>query len=209
MEEEKTESDEVVSDQSSEQEKVKDEEEAKTEAEPEITLQQVAQLAKATQKGYTHQAQQLAQVRETLTEIADKINAKSGAEQGDDEYVTVSKLRQVLAEQQQQAQAQKDQANRYIENAISELSAQGIIDGKDDADSLMKFAIKIKEPDLLKASVAWQEIKSAKEAGKKEAIKKEVQKIEGSKIGTSSKSSTSKEQGVDYAEIKKLDWYNF
>lgn len=172
----------------------------------EMTLAEVAQIAKATQKGYTQQAQQLAAIRENLEEIAGLMNQRSGAEQGDDEYVTVSRLREVLAETQTQAQARQEQANQYIESALADLSAKGIVNGKDDENSLLQFALKVKEPDLIKASVSWREIKAAKEEGK--IAKKQIRQEEGSKVGTSAKAGASKEQGVSYRDIKKMDWFN-
>lgn len=175
----------------------------------ELTLEQVAQIAKATQKGYTIQAQQLAAIQDNLQAIATSLNEQSGAQKNDDEYVTVNSLRAILAEQQTAVQRTQEQANNYIEGTLSQLTAQGVLDGKQDEDSLLNFALKIKEPDLEKASMAWREIKAAKQEGVKEATKKQARQEEGSKVGTSAKTGTEKEQGVNYRDIRKMDWFNF
>lgn len=204
MEEEKEElTSDVVNDQPVENSK--EEGEKQPEAD-ELTIAQVAQIAKATQKGYTIQQQQLAEIKENLSEIAKMINNQSGALEGDDEYVTVSRLRAVLAETQAQAQARQEQANQYIQSTLADLSARGIVSNKDDENSLLNFALKIKEPDLVKASVIWQEVKAAKEEGK--TAKNKERQAEGAKIGTSSKTGAKVEQGVNYRDIKKMDWFN-
>jgi hypothetical protein len=189
---------------------IEDQPDTESKEEPEkveLTLEQVAQIAKATQKGYTIQQQQLSSIRENLDAIATSINEKSGAKQGEDEYVTVNSLRQILAEQQQAGQMVQEQANDYIETTLGQLTAEGILEGKADEDSLLQFALKVKEPDLQRASVAWQEIKAARKEGA--IAKKQVRQEEGSKIGTSSKTGTEKEQGVNYRDIRKMDWFNF
>lgn len=175
----------------------------------EISLEKAYQIAKATQKGYTVQQQELVQIKETLQAIADTMNTQSGAARGEEEYVTVGKLREVLSEMRGQEENIKQQANDYVQNMVDSLKAEGVITSKDEEDSLMRFALKIKEPDLKKASAIWQEVQEAKNAGKKETLKKQVRQEEGSKVGTSSKAIGEKQEGVSYKDIKKMDWYNF
>lgn len=186
-----------------------DTKETKEEPEKEdISLEKTYQIAKATQKGYTVQQQDIAQIKQSLQAIADTMNTNSGATRGEEEYVTVGKLREVLGEMRYQEENVKQQANDYVQNMVDSLKAEGIISSKAEEDDLLNFALKIKEPDLKKVAIIWQEVNQAKNEGKKETLKKQVRQEEGSKVGTSSKAIGEKQEGVSYKEIKKMDWWN-
>jgi hypothetical protein len=184
--------------------------EAKEESEEEKpSLEKAYQIAKATQKGYTVQQQEIAQIKGILQTIADTMNTQSGAKSGEDEYVTVGKLKEVLGEIRYQEENVKQQANDYVQASIDSLKAEGVITSKEEEDSLLNFALRHKEPDLKKAYDFWKETAEAKSEGKKEALKKQVRQEEGSKVGTSSKAEAGKKQeGVSYKEIKRMDWWN-
>src|SRR3990167_10177458 len=80
-------------------------EETKTES---PTLEKLAEVVQGLQKGYTITRQEFAEVRDNLQTVADSLNQKSGADQGTDEYVTVGKLKEVLASYEQaKSQAQE------------------------------------------------------------------------------------------------------
>ena len=175
----------------------------------EANLEKAYQIAKATQKGYTMQQQEISQMKGMLQEIAEKMNDQSGAARGEDEYVTVSKLREVLGEMRGQEEAVKQQASDYVQGMVDSLKAEGAITSKEEENSLLTFALKIKEPDLKKASLIWAEVNEAKNEGKKESLKKQVRQEEGSKIGTSAKTGSEKATGVNYKDIKKMDWFQF
>jgi hypothetical protein len=151
---------------------VEGEQSEETEEKP--TLESVAELAKGLQKGYTLTRQELSEIRENLQTIVDSTNRQTGATSGDDEYMTVGKMREILNEQQQRAEAVKHQADSYIESMLTQLKADGVIKTKDDEDALIKYAIAKKEPDLLKAADRWFEIK--KKSPKLRSDKKKVLK---------------------------------
>jgi hypothetical protein len=179
--------------------------------EPAVTLDKVSELTSALQKGYTLTRQELSELKDSLSQITEKLNQQSGAKEGEDEYLTVGKLREILTQQNQvQSEAKEQQQrkiNNYIESSIADLTAKGVIKEIDKED-LMKFAIKIKEADLFRAADIFNEIKQAREEGKKELVKIKVKQEEGSKVGTSSKTGEEQE-GLSYSKIKRGGWFNF
>jgi len=181
---------------------VQEEQSEETEKEP--TLSEVAELAKGLQKGYTLTRQELSEIRENLQTIVDSTNRQTGATTGDDEYMTVGKMREILNEQQQRVEAVKHQADSYIESTLTQLKADGVIKTKEDEDALIKYAIDKKEPDLLKAADRWSEIRQAREEGKKEVAKVKVRQEEGSKVGTSSKASGGEQEGISIESLQKF-----
>jgi hypothetical protein len=193
--------DEVVKDQSS------DEQSEETKKEP--SLEEMASLVHGLQKGYTINAQAVSELKDNLQSAVDKLNVLSGAQTGEDEYLTVGKLRQILNEQSQQQVLTQKQSEEYIDNTLTQLKVQGVIKTKEDEQELLKYAVSKKETDLLKAADRWQEVKLAKEEAKKEVVKTKTQQEEGSKVGTSSKNSTTEQGGVDYKKIKEMDFLSF
>jgi hypothetical protein len=187
---------EVVNDQS--------EEKQSEETEKEPTLSEVAELAKGLQKGYTLTRQELSDIRENLQTVVDMANRQTGATSVDDEYLTVGKLKEILNEQQQHTETIKQQADTYIESTLANLRAEGIIKSKEDEDTLIRYAIDKKEPDLNKAADRWFEIKQAREEGKKEVAKVKVRQEEGSKVGTSSKASGDEQEGIDIRKLQQF-----
>jgi len=174
------------------------------ETEKEPTLSEVAELAKGLQKGYTLTRQELSEIRENLQTIVESTNRQTGATSGDDEYMTVGKMREILNEQQKHIESVKHQADSYIESTLTQLKADGVIKSKEDEDAIIKYAIDKKEPDLLKAADRWFEIKQAREEGKKEVAKVKVRQEEGSKVGTSSKASGGEQEGVSIEALQKF-----
>lgn len=179
------------------------------EVKEETTLESVATLVKALQKGYTETRQEFAKTKEDLENIVTAINSKTGAETGDDEYLTVGKLKTILAEQSSIQEQRKSQADTYIESTLNQLKAEGRISGKEEEDALLNFALKHKETDLMKAADLYDEVKEARKEAIKEGAKKVAKQEEGSKIGTSQKAGTSEQGGVDYRKVKNMDWFSF
>src|SRR3990167_9145377 len=214
MADEKDQGVEEKEEQSSEKENSEESKYAQSqETKEEYTLEQLAPLVKGLQKGYTQTRQDMSEIRETLQGMADKANEKSGAKDGEDEYLTVGKLRGILQEEfQQQSSRQENQRNeaqKYLEGQISDLRAQGVITSKKEEDELIQYALDKKEPDLLKAADRWQEEKQAREEGEKNSVKTKARQEEGSKIGTSSKTNTEEQGGIDYEKVRKMDWFSF
>lgn len=180
-----------------------------TKKEEPMTPEEMTTLVKGLQKGYTVNAQAIAEMGKNLQPIVDQINAQAGTQTGDDEYLTVGKLKQILQENSQQQAAIQQQSEAYIDNTLAQLRTQGIIKTKEEEQELIQYAVDKKEPDLLKAADRWQEVKQAREEGKKGATEKKTIQEEGSKIGTSSKTSTGEQGGVDYRKVKKMDFGDF
>ena len=199
------ENDQVVGDVKTDQ--TSNEQSEETKEEP-ITADRAFELAKGLQKGYTQTRQEIAEMRENLQTIVATLNKQSGAASGDDDYVTVSKLKEILTEHNQSEakakEAEKTNADAYIDNCLVQLRADGVIKGKEDEDSLISYAISKKETDLFKAADRWQEVKQAREEGKKETAKTKAKQEEGSTVGTSLKAGSSEEQGINYTELKKM-----
>ena len=199
------ENDQVVGDVKTDQ--TSNEQSEETKEEP-ITADRAFELAKGLQKGYTQTRQEIAEMRENLQTIVATLNKQSGAASGDDDYVTVSKLKEILTEHNQSEakakEAEKTNADAYIDNCLVQLRADGLIKGKEDEDSLISYAISKKETDLFKAADRWQEVKQAREEGKKETAKTKAKQEEGSTVGTSLKAGSSEEQGINYTELKKM-----
>ena len=204
MEDEK---DQVVSDVSEGDQST--DEQSKEDSEKELSLKEVAAIARGTQKGYTQQQEQLLHINDTLQALVDKANTQSGAVSGEDEYLTVGKLKEILSQQTYEAEERKQRADTYIENTLTQLRAEGKIETKEDEDALLNFALKHKQPDLLKAAEVFDEIKQAKDEARKEMAKTKAKQEEGSKIGTSQKAGTSEQGGVDYRKVKNMDWFSF
>jgi len=179
------------------------------ETEEKTTLEEVATLAKGLQKGYTITRQEIAEMRENLSTIAEGMNRQSGAVSGDEEYVTVGKLKEIINQQTYETEERKARADTYIDSALTQLKAEGKISSGEEENALLNFALKVKEPDLFKAATLFQEVKGAKEEAKKEMAKTKVKQEEGSKIGTSSKGGTGEQGGVDYQKVKRMDWFDF
>ena len=180
-----------------------------TKKEESMTLEDMTSLVKGLQKGYTVNAQAIAEMKDNLQPIVNQINDQAGNKTGDDEYLTVGKLKQILQEQSQHQSAVQQQSETYIDNTLTQLRAQGVIKTKDEEKELIQYAVDKKEPDLLKAADRWQEVKQAREEGKKTITEKKTQQEEGSKVGTSSKTSTSEQGGVDYRKMKSTDFSDF
>ena len=182
-----------------------------TKEEP-VTTEKVYELAKGLQKGYTLTRQEIAEMRDNLQTIADSVNKQTGADTGQDDYLTVGKLKEILSQRDESIKTNQEtnrvEADKYIDATITQLRIDGVIKSKEDEDSLVKYAIAKKEPDLVKAADRWLEVKQAKEEGKKEAAKTKVRQEEGSVIGTSSKTSEEESRGLDYSKIQQMrrDW---
>jgi hypothetical protein len=197
--------DQVGSDVSKDQTETKQSEETKEEP----SLEKTIELVKALQKGYTETRQEFAQTREDLQAVVAALNEKSGAVSGEEEYLTVGKLKNILAEQGVQQEQRKAQADSYIDSTLTQLKAEGRISSKEEEDALLSFALKHQQPDLLKAADLFDEIKEAKKEAKTEVAKTKIKQEEGSKIGNSSKVNTGEQGGVDYRKVKNMDWFSF
>jgi hypothetical protein len=174
-----------------------------------LTLEKMGELVKGLQKGYTLTRQDVSEMKDNLAAIAEMANRQTGAVSGEDQFLTVGKLRELLQQQYSFQENAKTQADTYIDETLAQLRAEGQIASDEEEESLLNFALKIHEPNLTKAAIAFGEIKQAKEEGKKEAAKTKVKQEEGSKIGTSSKTSTGEQGGVDYSKVRKMDWHQF
>jgi len=205
---EDTKDDQVVDGVNTDEQSNEQSEEATNDTKTEANSPKLEELVAGLQKGYTLNAQALAKLNDRFDEIAENANQQSGAKEGDDEYVTVGKLKAILHEQVETAEKIKQQSNEYIANTLDSLKAQGIVKSKEDEDALLKYAVAKGEMDLLKAADRWMEVQQAREEGKKVLVEKKVQQEAGSKVGTSSKNSTEEQGGVDYEKIKRMDWFN-
>lgn len=180
----------------------------KTDKEP-ATLDSVVALIKGLQKGYTVNAQAISDIKGNLQPFVDKFNEQTESQSGDDEYMTVGKMKELFQEQAKQQSLVQQKSDAYIANTLAQLRASGIISDKKEEDALIQYAVDKKEPDLLKAADRWQEIKQAKADAKKEAAKTSTQQDAGSKVGTSSKTSTNEQGGVDYNKVRLTDFNDF
>lgn len=180
-----------------------------------LTLENLAQLAKGLQKGYTITRQEMAEMRESLQEIANAGKKESGDITGDEEYLTAGKLKEILqaqAQEQYREQARAEKSTKAkIDSDLADLRAKGIVKSDREEEELINYAIAKKELDLNKAADRWLEVKLAKDSAIKEisqnAAKNKVQQEEGSNVGTSSKASVKEQGGIDYEEIRNKDWY--
>jgi hypothetical protein len=175
--------------------------------ESELKLEDVAQIARATQKGYTVTRQELSQVKDMVQQILDNSKTKE-EDPAASPYVTEQRLKEIFLEVQGQQEQAKQQANSYIENTLEALRVDGTI-APGDEEPLMQFALRIKEPNLERAAEVWKEVKNEKDQVKNEVAKKQERQQVGSKVGTSSRADGGTEKkGIDYTEIRKMrDWY--
>ena len=211
QESEEEESDDPEQDQSSDEQSEQTDDKPKgkgTDAKPKAKTGGLKQIVKGLQKGYTMNRQEMSDLKGKLDQVLDKLGSKDRTADEDEDFVTASKLKSILAEHSEntkaQAQAEKDKNRQQIDQAITDLQAQGIIKSKDEKDELLNFAIKIKEGNLYKAADIWKEVKKAEKRGMKQAAKKKVKKEAGSKVGNSQKAKGS-ESGVSYEEIHNMD----
>jgi len=178
--------------------------------EKKVSLEDVLSVVKGLQKGYTQTRQDISAVREAISNAS--VNKDGNKpEEGEDEYVTVKSLKKVLHDlelnKNQAQEQQKLQAEAYIDSTMTDLEAQGVINSEQDRNDLMAYAVKIEEPDLLKASRSWLEVKAVKAANKskEDEDKTKERRKDASTIGDSSKTG-GEPKGVKYSDIKKMDW---
>ena len=175
--------------------------------------EELVSLVKGLQKGYTITRQELSELKDSIQGIVDKTNEDSGAKEGEDEYLTVGKLRGLLQEeysrQASQNEKQRKEAEDYVSNQLSDLHTQGIVKSKEDEKDLVDFAIEKKETNLLRAAEWWKDVKDARAEKAKSSEKTKARQGEGSKVGSSSKTQTEEQGGLDYEKVKKMDWFSF
>jgi len=169
-------------------------------------VEKLAEMTQNLQKGYTVTRQELSEIKENLQSIADNINKQTGATTGQDEYLTVGKLREILNQQTMEETQRKSQADQYIDTTLMQLRAEGVVSNEQEENDLLNYALKIKEPDLLKAATIYKDIREAKNEAKKQIVKTKVKQEEGSKVGTSSKAAGGESKGVDYKKVHNTDW---
>lgn len=198
------------------QEEVKDQSDSEQSGDDDkktYTLEEAVEIAQNTQKGISQLVgkynERMDILEEKLQEIADKSNKETGAEKGDDEYLTVGRLKEVLNNQLQdqakKTQEKNTEADKYVSATLAQLRVDGTIKNDAEEKEFVNFALKIQEPDILKAGRAWQEVKQAKEEARKEVLKAKTKQDEGSKVGTSSK-GTEENKGINYEQIHNMDW---
>lgn len=176
-----------------------------------LTLEKVNELALGLQKGYTQTRQDLATIGDNIAKITDAMNTKTGAQEGDEEYVTVGNMKQIISEalsaNASSANKQKDDNDAQIDAQLAELQASGQIK-TDETDDLIAHAVKIKQPDLRKAVLSYNEVKVAGSNAAKKAVedaaKAAAKKKEGGGVGGSSQSTGSEQGGIDYAKLKQM-----
>ena len=175
-----------------------------------VTLETVVALVKGLQKGYTLNAQAIADIRKgNLQPAVDEVNQQAGNQSGDEEFLTVGSLKKILGEQARNQSLVQQKSQEYIDTTLAQLRANGIVKNDDEEKELIQYAVDKKEPDLLKAADRWNEVKKAKAEAKKEAAKTTTQQEAGSKVGTSSKTSLKEQGGVDYNKVRNTDFSGF
>jgi hypothetical protein len=175
----------------------------------EMSLERQAQIIAGLQKGFGMTRQELAEIRENITNVVEAINNQSGAVSQDEEYLTVGKLKEILSTQASESKSRLNQVESYIDNTLGQLKAEGRITTKEEEDELLGYALKFKESDLIKVADFYDDIKTARQEAKKEVIKTKAKQDEGSKIGTSSKAATEGVEGLNYQKVKRTDWFGF
>ena len=158
------------------------------------TVERLSEIAEGLQKGFYATRSEMAELKSSLQTIADSLNTKSGAQEGDDQYVTVGSLRKeipAIMEQleaskvQGQAQAEKEASDMY-EQQLDELAESGIInDTASERQALCKYAVDEGELNLYKAAAKFSKLSQEKQ--NKYIAQKQARQEEGSKVGTSSK----------------------
>jgi len=175
-----------------------------------VTLETVVALVKGLQKGYTLNAQAIADIKKgNLQPAVDEVNQQAGNQSGDEEFLTVGSLKKILGEQARNQSLVQQKSQEYIDTTLAQLRANGIVKNDDEEKELIQYAVDKKEPDLLKAADRWNEVKKAKAEAKKEAAKTTTQQEAGSKVGTSSKTSLKEQGGVDYNKVRNTDFSGF
>ncbi len=210
IEEQKNDIDETIVDETAEK---------KTEekSESQVMMEKIESLQNMVHKGYTSQAQEISELRNNLSSIAEGMNSKSGATEGDDDYVTVSKLKSILQEvASEKASAQEklsNDASKYVDNALNDLRMQGIISNDVEQKELIQLALKKSEElkrniDPYEAAAFYKEIKLARAtvSKEKEIAQKKAKQEEGSKIGSSSKNSSESVGKISWNEILRERW---
>lgn len=196
----------------------KSETEVKTDSQ--LLAEQVESLRSMVHKGYTSQAQEIAELKNNLSAVAEGMNKKSGSEEGDDDYVTVGKLKSFVGEisaLQEKREAQKEQmasdTQKYIDNIFEDLKMQGVISNDEEKRELAKLAFDKSNElgrviDPREAASFYREIKAARNNSnkEKEEAKKKAKQEEGGKIGSSAKNTSENVGVVNWSEIQKERW---
>ena len=183
-------------------------EEQSKETEEPVTADDAMNLAKALQKGYTLNRQEMALYRENQGKIQEALDEiRKGKDEfggGEEEPLTVKKFLDLQKQQQQTKEKEDAKLNQKIDSQLSDLRVQGIIKTEEDEKALLDFAVQRKITNLSDAASRWKEIEDAKKEGVKEGLKGKVKVEAGNKVGTSQKTGA-KEQGVDYNEVHDTD----
>ena len=193
--------DEVQEDQSSGEQSTEDNEE-------EISAERAYQLAKGLQKGYTQSMQELAEIRNNLETVMDKVNSKDEFDElGEDDVLTKSQFLKLLDDREKAQERIKTEESqkwqKIVDSQVANLRIRGVISSDKDENELLDFATKHKITDLSQAAEVWKELKEVRTA--KEKLRTKVRGEEGSRVGTSEKATVGKD-GASFSQVHNKDW---
>lgn len=166
-----------------------------------LNIAEVRQLLAGLQKGYTINRQEMAEIRNLLAE-------KQAPAEGNDEYVTVGKLREIVTEvlnnRDQSVTQAEAQARQMLDDQFNQLVAEGLVKAN-EREEFFQHGLSIEEfQDMRKVARSFALVRDARvrrEAKEAEDKIKEKQE-KGSKVGSSEKSSASR--GLSYAQIHRM-----
>jgi hypothetical protein len=173
---------------------------------------ELANLVKALQGGYTQNSQRLSAIESALEKISSMPNNQKIETDGE-EYLTVGKAKELFKDALSSYHSAKDKAEQdklsYINRAFDELYLTGVLKDKSEEDEFISLGTKLGIGDPKILAPIWQEIKSVKSTEEKNKVieDKKKKEEEAAKIAKEGKGG-GEEKAPDVASIRKTSWGN-
>jgi hypothetical protein len=179
------------------------------------------QLTKALQKGYTQQAQQLADLRRELATLKEQEAAQAPVAE---EEITpqsyeemkkdlTSSLKNELVEELTKPQKEQEENQRVVEEDLDTLYTMGKITSEEEESKFLKFGNDVAKdlgyaPRPLQLFPLYEKFLVAQKGGEVTKAKQDVQREAGSQIGKTSKTTGEEKNVPSYSEIHNTDMMN-
>ncbi len=174
-----------------------------------------SQQFKALQKGYTQQAQQLADLRRELATLQQQDTVPETAETEAPQTYEEMKKDLVSSLKEELTAPQKEQQEReaLVSEDLDTLYNAGKINSEEEENKFLDFGKSVAKdlgylPRPLQLYPLYEKFVEAQKGGEVSKAKQEVQQEAGSQIGKSSKATKGEENVVPYSEIHKTDMMN-
>jgi hypothetical protein len=207
-----------VQEESPVEEEVQEEQSEETQEEPVVEQEQEQgdseQLIKALQKGYTQQAQQIADLRRKLELPTEQTTQPAEEAVEPQTYEEMKKdLVSSLKEELTAPQREQEERDALIDQDLDTLYTAGKINSPEEQNKFLKFGQDVAKdlgslPRPLQLFPLYEKFLEAQRKGEEAKAKKEVQQDAGSQVGKSSKPAKEESNVPSYSDIHNTDIFN-